>query len=84
MWAIRWWRSSIGCETLDPEALRRRLGIAGDRAVLVVLPGSRTSEVKRLMAPFGDAFACFRRELGAFEVILPAVDSVRALIEEGL
>ena len=41
--------------SLDAEALRERLGIASDRAVLVVLPGSRSSEVKRLMAPFGDA-----------------------------
>ena len=42
---------------LDAEALRERLGIAKDRVVLVVLPGSRASEVKRLMAPFGDACA---------------------------
>jgi lipid-A-disaccharide synthase len=69
---------------LDPEALRRRLGIATDRAVLVVLPGSRTSEVKRLMAPFGDALRRLQAEAGPFEVILPAVSSVRALIEQGL
>ena len=69
---------------LDPEALRRRLGIATDRAVLVVLPGSRTSEVKRLMAPFGDALRRLQAEAGPFEVILPAVASVRGLIEQGL
>ena len=69
---------------LDPEALRRRLGIATDRAVLVVLPGSRTSEVKRLMAPFGDALRRLQAEAGPFEVILPAISSVRALIEQGL
>ena len=69
---------------LDPEALRRRLGIATDRAVLVVLPGSRTSEVKRLIAPFGDALRRLQAEAGPFEVILPAVSSVRALIEQGL
>ena len=69
---------------LDAEALRRRLGIAKDRAVLVVLPGSRTSEVKRLMAPFGEALRRLQAEAGPFEVILPAVTSVRPLIEEGL
>jgi lipid-A-disaccharide synthase len=69
---------------LDPEALRRRLGISSDRAVLVVLPGSRTSEVKRLMAPFGDALRRLQEQAGPFEVILPAVSSVRALIEQGL
>jgi lipid-A-disaccharide synthase len=71
-------------ETLDPEALRRRLGIDRDRVVLVVLPGSRTSEVKRLMAPFGDTLHRLQGELGDFEVLLPAVDSVRGLIEEHL
>ena len=69
---------------LDAEALRQRLGIAKDRAVLVVLPGSRTSEVKRLMAPFGEALRRLQAEAGPFEVILPAVASVRPLIEEGL
>ncbi len=69
---------------LDAEALRRRLGIAEDRTVLVVLPGSRTSEVKRLMAPFGDALRRLQADAGPFEVILPAVTSVRHLIEAGL
>lgn len=69
---------------LDAEGLRRRLGIAKDRAVLVVLPGSRTSEVKRLMAPFGEALRRLQAQNGPFEVVLPAVASVRPLIEEGL
>jgi lipid-A-disaccharide synthase len=69
---------------LDAEALRLRLGIAPDGMVLVVLPGSRTSEVKRLMAPFGDALRRLQNEVGPFEVILPAVTSVRHLIEQGV
>jgi lipid-A-disaccharide synthase len=69
---------------LNAEALRGRLGIAKDRVVLVVLPGSRASEVKRLMAPFGDAVRQLQAEAGPFEVILPAVASVRPRIEEGL
>jgi len=71
-------------QSLDAEALRRRLGIAENHAVLVVLPGSRSSEVKRLMAPFGDALGRLEAEAGPFEVILPAVASVRQLIEQGL
>lgn len=70
--------------SLDPEALRQRLGIAKDRAVLVVLPGSRSSEVKRLMAPFGDALRRLEAEAGPFEVIIPVVASVRDLVEQGL
>jgi len=69
---------------LDAEDLRRRLGIARDRAVLVVLPGSRLSEVNRLMAPFGDALRRLQNETEPFEVILPVVPSVRPLIEKGL
>jgi lipid-A-disaccharide synthase len=71
-------------QNLDAEALRQRLGIAKDHTTLVVLPGSRSSEVKRLMAPFGDALRRLQAEAGPFEVILPAVPSVRPLIEEGL
>jgi lipid-A-disaccharide synthase len=70
---------------LDAKGLRRRLGIAEGRSVLVVLPGSRSSEVKRLMAPFGDALRRLQAQgFGCFEVILPAVSSVRPLVEEGL
>jgi lipid-A-disaccharide synthase len=69
---------------LDAEALRQRLGLAPDRAVLVVLPGSRSSEVKRLMAPFGEALRRLEAEIGPVEVILPVVSSVRGLVEEGL
>lgn len=70
--------------SLDSDALRQRLGLASERPVLVVLPGSRTSEVKRLMAPFGEALRLLQQEVGGLEVILPAVDSVRGLIEDGL
>jgi lipid-A-disaccharide synthase len=40
---------------LDPAPLKTRLGISENEQVLVVLPGSRASEVTRLMAPFGAA-----------------------------
>jgi lipid-A-disaccharide synthase len=70
--------------SLDPESLRQRLGIPAERPVLVVLPGSRSSEVKRLMGPFGEALDYLWESAGPFEVILPAVGSVRGLIEQGL
>jgi lipid-A-disaccharide synthase len=71
-------------KTRDPEALRKRLGIAKDAPVLLVLPGSRSSEVKRLMAPFGDASRRLRERIPTLEVVLPVVTSVRGLVEEGL
>lgn len=65
----------------DAAGLAERLGIAGKPAI-VVLPGSRRSEVERLMQPFGEALARLQLRGHAFEVVLPVVTSVRGLIEE--
>lgn len=68
---------------LDPTPLRESLGLVPGRPVLVVLPGSRPSEVGRLMEPFGDALRELF-QLGAHpEVIVPVVESVRPLVEKG-
>jgi lipid-A-disaccharide synthase len=49
---------------------------------LVVLPGSRRSEVGRLMEPFGAALGLLRdRSSGPFDVTIPAVAHVRDEIE---
>jgi lipid-A-disaccharide synthase len=67
-----------------PDELAVRLGLDPALPVLVVLPGSRTSEVSKLMKPFGETIS---RLIGAgrrFEVVIPAVPHVRRLIEAGL
>ena len=70
--------------SLDPYALADRLRLEERRPVLVVLPGSRSSEVGRLMAPFGEAVdLLFARGL-APQVIIPVVPHVRELIEAKL
>ncbi len=71
-------------DDLDTECLRSRLGLTPGLPVLAVLPGSRPSEVSRLMAPFGEAVAALREKAGRFEIIIPAVPSVRPLIEQAL
>ncbi len=71
-------------DALDPGALRAKLGLAASRPVLCVLPGSRPTEVRRLMQPFGDAVKLIMERIGPIEVIIPAVPSVRHLIEAGL
>jgi lipid-A-disaccharide synthase len=68
---------------LDPAPLARRLGLA-EAQLLVVLPGSRQSEVSRLLAPFGQALERLRERGRKFEVAIPVVDSVRRMIEEGV
>lgn len=66
---------------LDPAPLAARLALAPDEKVLVVLPGSRVSEVSRLMQPFGEAIA----ELAALghrpRVVIPAMPHVKSRIE---
>lgn len=69
---------------LDETELAARLGLDPMRPVLVVLPGSRPTEVRRLMPPFGDTVARLQATIGPLEVILPAVPSVRPLIEAAL
>lgn len=53
-----------------------------NRQQLVVLPGSRMSEVKRLMPVFGQALGILRGRVGNFDVILPTMPHVRAAVEQ--
>ncbi len=69
---------------LDPKQLADRLGLDRSIPVLVVLPGSRSNEVRRLMPPFGDALRRLLRDFGPLQVVVPAVGSVKPLIEQGL
>lgn len=70
--------------TLDSSEMTGRLGLDPAKPVLVVLPGSRPTEVRRLMEPFGQTVGAVNEKAGPLEVIIPAVASVRPLIEEGL
>lgn len=49
--------------------------------VLLVLPGSRHSEIDRLTAAFGEAVTIIRRQYPDIEIILPTVDHLRAKLE---
>jgi len=69
---------------LDAAELSGRLGLDPGKPVLLVLPGSRPTEVKRLMQPFGEAVNLIQQQTGPLEVIIPVVGSVRPLIEEAL
>jgi lipid-A-disaccharide synthase len=69
---------------LDAPELAGRLGLAAGRPALLVLPGSRPTEVRRLMQPFGETVRLVQERLGPVEVIIPTVASVRPLVEAGL
>jgi lipid-A-disaccharide synthase len=69
-------------QDLDPWPLAERLDLDPNRVVLVVLPGSRTSEVSRLMEPFGQAIQRLAERKIRPHVIIPVVPHVRPLIEK--
>lgn len=65
----------------DPAALRQRVGLAPDSPLLLVLPGSREGEVRRLMGPFGDAAAAVVRARPDVTVAIAAAPAVAARIK---
>jgi lipid-A-disaccharide synthase len=69
---------------LRPAAGERPPHSVTGRPVLLVLPGSRRSEIRRLMAPFGAAVALIARQVAKVEIVLPAVDRLRGEIEAGV
>lgn len=69
-------------EALDPAPLAARLGLSPARPVLVVLPGSRRSEVTRLLGPFAGAIERLAGLPGpAPEIVVPTVEHVREMVE---
>ena len=62
----------------NAEEARRRLA---DPPVLLVLPGSRTAEVHRMAAVFGEAIGLVAASAGPLDVVVPAVPRLAALVE---
>ena len=57
----------------NPEEARRRLA---DPPLLLVLPGSRRSEIARLSTVFGEAIAQVAARSGPFELVLPTLPHI--------
>jgi lipid-A-disaccharide synthase len=57
---------------------------SADPPVVLVLPGSRTSEVRRLLDIFGAAIALAAPRSGPSELILPTVPHLEPLVREGV
>jgi lipid-A-disaccharide synthase len=55
----------------------------GDRPVLLILPGSRRSEISRLLTPFGEALTQIAAATPGVEVLLPAVPHLAEEIVAG-
>jgi lipid-A-disaccharide synthase len=62
------------------EAQRRR----ADPARVLVLPGSRLSEIRRLIGIFGDAIAQVAARVGPIEAVLPTVPHLASQVREAV
>ncbi len=60
----------------DANGFRRRHGLAEDRPLLVVLPGSRRSETAMLLPIFRDAVAILAKTHPQLQVVVPTVETV--------
>ena len=61
--------------------LRRPARPAGEDKTLLVLPGSRKGEVKRLIGLFGETVDVLLRRGNRLRVLVPTVPNVRAMVE---
>jgi len=65
-----------------PEGFRRALGLDVDRTTLALLPGSRPSELKRLLPPMVDTAALLQRERPELQLVVPVAPGLeRAPVE---
>ncbi len=65
-----------GAETGDAQRFRDEWGIVDSDEVLCVLPGSRMSEVRRLLPVFRDAIGLIRTRHPNLRVVVPTVPAV--------
>ncbi len=70
-------------DTLRPNAeeTARR---GADPPVLLVLPGSRRGEIRRLIGRFGEAIGRVATQAGALDVVLPTLPHIRSEVEAGI
>ncbi len=60
----------------DGDAFRRRHRIPPDVPLLCALPGSRSSEIRRLMPIYGETIKLLQQRFPQLQVVIPAVGSV--------
>ena len=64
-------------------AFRDDFGI-GDAPLALILPGSRNSEISKLMAPFGETLALARQSMPDLQCVLPAAPHVVGAVQEAV
>ena len=64
-----------------PERLRAAIGAASGEPILLVLPGSRPSEIRRLMAPFEEAVNILTADHAKLHVVVAAAETVAEAVK---
>ena len=70
--------------TGDGAAFRARHGIDPERRILVMLPGSRTGEIERMLPVFLEAARRLQRGRGVFTVVVPVPAYLAGKVRAGL
>jgi lipid-A-disaccharide synthase len=65
----------------DPARLRVAIAAGPDDPILLVLPGSRPSEISRVLPPFADAVARLQAERPKLRVVLPVAATVAEAVK---
>lgn len=65
----------------DGARARRALGLGPEDPLLIVLPGSRPGEIKRLMQPFGEAVKLLKQTHPTLTIALPAAGPVAEVVK---
>ena len=66
---------------VDGARFRASIEAAADDPILLVLPGSRPGEIKRVMPAFEDAALRLKRERPQLHLVVPAADTVAAAVK---
>ena len=72
---------TIDFSKADPARLRRRIGAKAQDQVLLVLPGSRRSEIERVMPAFEDAVNLLKAERPQLQVVVATTSTVAELVK---
>ena len=64
----------------DGPAFRKRMGIALDAPMLLLLPGSRSGEIRRLAPPFGNAAQMLRDSVPNLAIVVAAAEEIESQV----
>lgn len=72
---------AIDFASADPQRLRTQIGAGSDDPILLVLPGSRPSEIERVLPPFEEAAMRLKAERPDLHVVIPAAPTVAEAVK---